>query len=232
MIALRQNQKKKENINQANEKNPCNICIWAEKTVCEDCSIKNKLQCHLDLKYSAMFGVTFFSFFIPAIIGIFKLGIGSILFYFGLGTWIVYLIIFFLFWEPQMLCSHCPYYAEGGTNILHCYANGGFFKTASFKPHPMSKFEQIQFVVGALLIGAIPFVFLIIGKQFLLLGISVLGFVIWLIVLKTQICTVCINFSCPFNSVPKEIVDEFLKNNPIMREAWKKSGYELSQPKD
>jgi len=179
-----------------------------------------------------MFGITFFSFFIPAIIGIFKLGIGSLLFYFGLGTWIVYLIIFFLFWEPQMLCSHCPYYAEGGTKILHCYANGGFFKTASFKPHPMSKFEQIQFVVGALLIGVIPFVFLIIGKQFLLLGISVLGFVIWLIVLKTQICTVCINFSCPFNSVPKEIVDEFLKNNPIMREAWKKSGYELSQPKD
>ena len=226
MIALEQNKKEKENIEQA-EKNPCNICIWADKNTCEDCSINNRLQCHLDLKYSAMFGATFFLFLIPAIIGIFKLGIGSLLFYIGLGTWIVYLIIFFLFWEPQMLCSHCPYYAEGGTKILHCYANGGIFKTASFKPYPLSKSEQIQFVVGALLIAAIPFVFLIIDQQFLLLGISASGFVIWLIVLKTQICTVCINFSCPFNSVPKEIVDEFLKKNPIMRDAWEKRGYKL-----
>ncbi|QEE15577.2 hypothetical protein DSAG12_01403 [Promethearchaeum syntrophicum] len=209
------------------EKNPCNICIWADNKICEDCSINKKLQCHLDLKYSAMFGGTFFIFFIPAIIGIFKLGVESLLFYLGLVSWIVYLVIFFLIWEPQMLCSHCPYYAEGGTKILHCYANGGFIRTASFKPHPMNKSEQIQFIFGVLLIGVIPYVFLIIGQQFLLLGISALGFVIWLIVLKTQICTVCINFSCPFNSVPKDIVDEFLKKNPIMRDAWEKSGYKI-----
>ena len=230
MIALEQNQNqtnKKNEIKMQDEKNPCNICIWADKKTCEDCSINNKLQCHLDLKYSALFGGTFFIFFIPAIIGIFKLGVGSLLFYLGLVTWIVYLVVFFLIWEPQMLCSHCPYYAEGGTKILHCYANGGFIKTASFKPHPMTKFEQIQFVIGVLLIGVIPFVFLIIGQQFLLLGISTLGFVIWLIVLKTQICTVCINFSCPFNSVPKEIVDEFLKKNPIMKDTWEKKGYQL-----
>ncbi len=91
MIALEQNLNQKENLNQA-EKNPYNICIWADKKVCEDCSINNKLQCHLDLKYSAMFGGTFFIFFIPAIIGIFKLGIESLLFYLALGIWITYLI--------------------------------------------------------------------------------------------------------------------------------------------
>ena len=232
MSILEQNQNikiREKEIIANSEKNPCNICIWADKKTCEDCSINNELQCHLDLKYSVMFGLTFFSFAIPAAIGIFQLGIGSLLFYLALSTWIVYLIIFFLIWEPQMLCSHCPYYAEGGTKILHCYANGGFIKTASFKPYPMNKSEQIQFVIGILLIGLIPFVFLIIGQQFLLLGISALGLVIWLIVLKTKICTVCINFSCPFNSVPKDIVDEFLKKNPIMREAWEKSGYELDK---
>ena len=85
----------KKQIKKQDEKNPCNICIWAEKTTCEDCSINNKLQCHLDLKYSVMFGGTFLLFFIPAIIGIFKLGIGSLLFYLALGTWIVYLIFFY-----------------------------------------------------------------------------------------------------------------------------------------
>ena len=220
------NEKTDEKKSQA-VKNPYNICIWADKTTCEGCSINNKLQCHLDFKYSIMFGLTFFSFAIPATIGIFKMGIGSLLFYLSLGIWIGYLIFFFLIWEPQMLCSHCPYYAEGGTKILHCYANGGFLKTASFKPHPMSKSERIQFVVGAFLIAIIPFIFLVIARQFLYLGISFAGFALWLIVLKTQICSVCVNFSCPFNSVPKEIVNEFLKNNPVMKEAWEKSGYKL-----
>jgi hypothetical protein len=39
--------------------------------------------------------------------------------------------------------------------------------------------------------------------------------------------TRCINFSCPINAVPKPLVDSYLKNNPVMRLAWEKSGYRL-----
>jgi hypothetical protein len=41
-----------------------------------------------------------------------------------------------------------------------------------------------------------------------------------------------VNFSCPFNRVPKDVVDSFLKENPKMRKAWEKKGYRLGQKED
>ena len=35
----------------------------------------------------------------------------------------------------------------------------------------------------------------------------------------------CVNFSCLFNRVPKEVVDEYLKKNEVMRKAWEEAGY-------
>lgn len=40
-------------------------------------------------------------------------------------------------------------------------------------------------------------------------------------------CSKCINFSCLLNRVPKEVVDEYLKRNPIMRKAWKENGWQI-----
>jgi hypothetical protein len=45
--------------------------------------------------------------------------------------------------------------------------------------------------------------------------------------LKTFYCTNCVNFSCPLNSVSKQVIDEYLKINPIMRETWEKSGWQI-----
>jgi hypothetical protein len=37
-----------------------------------------------------------------------------------------------------------------------------------------------------------------------------------------------VNFSCPLNNVPKELVDAYLVKNLIMKEAWEASGYKLN----
>jgi hypothetical protein len=43
------------------------------------------------------------------------------------------------------------------------------------------------------------------------------------------VCTRCINFSCPLNSVPKELVDIYLQHNPAMLAAWQASGYVVGE---
>ena len=216
------------------KKNPNDICIWKEVSECEDCSIKGRLQCHEDFRYSLLFGGTALLFWIPAFIGFF---VGFIfgnlilpLFLIGFLGYVSYLVIFFVLWEPQMLCRHCPYYAEGETKILHCYANHGFYKTAKFTPAPMSKSEKAQFVIGVLIFAFYPIPFLIIGLvglQYILFIIMGIGIISWFLALRFKICKDCVNFSCPFNQVEKKVVDEFLKRNPIMREAWEKSGYKI-----
>jgi hypothetical protein len=46
-------------------------------------------------------------------------------------------------------------------------------------------------------------------------------------VLGTYVCSKCINFSCPLNTVPKEVVDNYLERNRVMKKAWEETGYEL-----
>lgn len=40
-------------------------------------------------------------------------------------------------------------------------------------------------------------------------------------------CLKCVNFSCQFNRVPKPIADRYIKANPVMKDAWEKSGYKF-----
>ena len=209
-----------------NNSNPQCICIWEDEEKCNDCSLKGRLHCHLNIRYSIIFGIPFFIGFIPAFVGMILLGypfnlIANL-------TWFGYIIFFFLIWEPQILCSHCPSYAEEETRILHCSINYGFLKTSKYKPGPASIFEKIQFIVGANLIFIIPIVFLIIGSKWIFLGFTLVGIVLWYILIQTKICTDCINFSCILNRVPKNIRDEFMKKNKVMYDAWKASGYVFS----
>jgi hypothetical protein len=175
--------------------------------------------------------IPFLIAFIPAFIGLLLLGyplnlISNL-------VWFGYMIFFFLIWEPPILCAHCPFYAEGDSKILRCSINYGFLKTAKYKPGPANLWEKIQFLVGANIMFIIPLVFLAISQnlaawqKWLFIGLLVFGVILWYIVLQWKICTDCINFSCILNRVPKEIRDEFLKKNPEMYEAWKKSGYKF-----
>jgi len=205
--------------------------MWKDISECEDCSIKGALQCHEDKTYSIWFGASWLSSFIPALLGLIlgytSQNLNSLLFGLALGGWVTYIVIFFILWEPRMLCSHCPYYAEGGSKVVHCYANHGFPKTTSFNPAPMNRSEKIQFTVGLILFAGYPIPFLIIGEQYLFLIISVIGIACWFLVLQLKICPDCVNFSCPLNRVPKTVVDSFLKRNPVIKDAWEKSGYKL-----
>jgi hypothetical protein len=208
--------------------NPHCICIWEDEESCEDCNLKGRLHCHLDKKYAIIFGIPFFIGFIPAFVGLillqYPLNLISTL------VWIGYIIFFFLIWEPPILCAHCPFYAEGETKTLHCSINYGFRKTSKFKPGPINLWKKIQFITGANIIFAIPLILLAFGDhwtKWIYFGLCAFGVVLWYVVIQLKICTDCINFSCILNRVPKEIRDEFLKKNPIMYEAWKKSGYEF-----
>ncbi|MGA9351243.1 MAG: hypothetical protein WBW48_20900 [Anaerolineae bacterium] len=96
-----------------------------------------------------------------------------------------------------------------------------------YHPETMSTSEKVQFLVGAGLIAFYPFPFLIIGKEYILAVLALAGVVSFIFSLRKHVCTRCVNFSCPANGVPKEVVDAYLRRNPVMRRAWEESGYRL-----
>ncbi|MHC1591108.1 MAG: hypothetical protein ACXQS8_03410 [Candidatus Helarchaeales archaeon] len=211
-------------------KNPYDICIWNEKSDCESCSLNGKLQCHKDSTHSWWFLGGYLCYIVPIIVGmIFLLLSNMFLFLIALIVDVGYMIFFFAIWEPRILCRHCPFYAESDTKILHCYANYGFYKPVEFTPNPMTRSERIQFITGFLLFLIVPIIFLIIGLQYLMALLAGVGSVIWALILSHEICVDCINFSCPLNKVPEEMRNEFLKKNPVMKEAWEKAGFDLSK---
>ncbi|MBC8275650.1 MAG: hypothetical protein H8E40_11875 [Chloroflexi bacterium] len=54
-------------------------------------------------------------------------------------------------------------------------------------------------------------------------GVAIMFF--W--TLQRITCSKCVNFSCPLNGVPKPVVDRYLEKNPVMREAWERTGHQL-----
>jgi hypothetical protein len=167
--------------------------------------------------------MNYLPFGIVAIAGTIQAGYGRYLLW-----WLIYSIFFFFVWEARVLCSHCPMWAEEG-RVLHCHANHGVIKIWKYRPGPMSKSEQIQFVVGALLWIGLPFVFLLLGKETLLILIGLATIISAVFSLRKHTCSRCINFSCPMNAVSKPIVDAYLECNPTMRAAWQASGYRLGK---
>jgi hypothetical protein len=142
--------------------------------------------------------------------------------------WLAYSVFFFFVWEALVLCRHCPYWAEEG-NILHCHANYGVIKIWKYQPGPMNKWEKTQFIIGALLWISFPFPFLFLGQEYLLAFIGVSAAVSGAFILRKNVCTRCINFSCPLNAVPKQLVDTYLRRNPDIQAAWESSGYRLEK---
>ena len=150
----------------------------------------------------------------------------------------------FGFLEIRFLCSHCPYYAEEG-KILHCLANHGSYKFWSYRPWPLNKFEKfMMYFLIATIFYVFPLSVMGYGIGYLTVNYAEYGLIVLLglvgitaanlissfsfyITLKTFYCPNCVNFSCPLNTVPKPVIDEYLKKNHVMREAWEKSGWEI-----
>ncbi|NPE08745.1 MAG: hypothetical protein GNW80_10735 [Asgard group archaeon] len=158
-----------------------------------------------------------------------------------IGVLLGYFTVFFIV-ETRILCSHCPYYSREGV-MLHCLANHGFIRFYRYHPEPMNLFERVLLIIGFVLFGTLPlagqipsivriasnlpaettfFITLLV-----LLGVSVIGVIFSFTFLFTRICIKCVNFSCPFNQVPKELVDSYLNKNPDMKKAWIEYNYKI-----
>jgi hypothetical protein len=213
-----------------NKNQPRNICD-NNGTVCQQCSVNGKLMCRFDIKDTIYFLIPVLAVWITWIWGLafgFISGdvtIFQLIFLFSL--YIGYLVFFFQIWENKILCSHCPYYAFKDEKTVKCYANYGLYKAWKYNPAPMSRSEQIQFIIGILIFTAIPLISLLLLGLYLYFGISLGLSIIWIVSMHFLSCSKCPNFSCPLNGVPKNIVDEYLKHNPIMRKAWEEKGYNI-----
>ncbi|MBD3189500.1 MAG: hypothetical protein GF308_02600 [Candidatus Heimdallarchaeota archaeon] len=216
-------------------------CTWDETANCASCEIKEKLDCKWEMKLL----LRFFFLFAPALSLVFGAIIYAAVFigdWWWLGVVLGYFALFFIV-ETRILCSHCPYYSEEGL-VLHCLANHGFIKFYRYHPEPMSKVEKILLIIGFLFFALVPlgaqvYNIIIVGLSresysqtfflvlLVLFGLSIVSIAIGFILLFTRICPKCVNFSCPWNSVPKEIVDDYLTKNPVMKKAWIEADYKL-----
>lgn len=88
----------------------------------------------------------------------------------------------------------------------------------------MSKSEQMQFAIGALLWLAFPFPLLLLGGEYLLALIGASAAASGIFILRRNFCSRCVNFSCPMNNVPRDRVDIYLGRNPEIEAAWQTSG--------
>ena len=215
-------------------------CTWDESSDCLNCSINGKLDC----KWQKHLLVRFYKGALPlmifAVVGFLLIGftiswIPAILY---IGFW----IFFFGFFEIKVLCSHCPYYAEEG-RTLHCLANHGSLKIWAYNPSPMNIFEKFGFLAGALFFVFFPVVAEIYGLLEIyrssssvdLIGLILFGLILlgllggfyFFYVLQKKTCPKCVNFSCPLNRVPKNLVNAYLEQNPVMKEAWINAGYQF-----
>jgi hypothetical protein len=198
-------------------------CTWQSPSDCAGCQLETELMCRFDQSDLTAFLLNFLPIAITVVAGMIIGGYGLFLI-----PWFAFWIFFFFVWEARVLCSHCPFWAESG-RILHCHANYGVLKIWKYRPGPMSRSEQFQFIVGALILIGFPFVFLLLGAQYLLAGIALSTVLSWGFNLRKHVCTHCIHFSCPINAVPKPIVDAYLRRNPAIQEAWEASGYRLDE---
>ncbi len=172
-------------------------------------------------KSLVMFAFGFLMVGIPVVLGLILASLWLFLL-----IWIVFAIFFLQVWENRILCSHCPYY-DSEDRTLKCHANYGLYKLWKYNPAPMSLSEQAQMVIGVIIMIGFPFPFLVWTQQWLLLIFALFGAIALGTILFGWLCLRCVNFSCPFNRVPKKDVDAFLKEYPKMRKAWEEKGYEL-----
>lgn len=218
-------------------KNPFNICTFNSNSNCNECKNQDKLDCKLDKNQQKISMLAVSS---SLIIGVFGLIITGLI----IGNWqilILYIVFIFLFFfviEIRLTCTHCPYYAEKSRH-LDCPGNNIFPKIWKFRPEPMNRYEKFGSTFGFILISAIPLLsqlysiwfflsnnpnasWVLIIALFGVLIATILSFLMFYSLFLLTFCQRCINFSCQFNKVPKDLVNEYLKRNPVIKNAWEK----------
>lgn len=194
--------------------NPRKPIATCESGSCDDCPVNEMIHCHFKLRDLIHFLLIALPPFLLGGAGIFHIS-GWLLI-----PWLLFVVAFFGFIEIRVMCSHCPHYAELGTS-LKCWANYGSPKLWKYRPGPMAIAEKIIFFGGFVIVWGYPLLFLIFTIQVFLLiayAITTSGF---FMTLKLFMCSQCMNFACPLNSVNDEKREQFLNRNPTIAKAWK-----------
>ena len=226
-------------------KNPHDICTWNEESGCVGCGLQGKLGCRLDTREFTFFVLNQIPSLVMSFFGLALIGLLT-------GAWwpmIAFAVVCIALWglgiETRVLCSHCPYWAED-SKTLHCWALTGSPKIWRYRPEPMSKLEKTTLVLFFLFLLLFPVLIEAYGIWLMsvtypefglyallgMIGVTIATIMVglqFLYVLMYHFCSKCVNFSCPLNRVHKSMVDEYLERNPVMREAWQRSGYRLGQ---
>ncbi|MHB1152557.1 MAG: hypothetical protein ACYCWE_06710 [Eubacteriales bacterium] len=205
-----------------------------------DCQIEGTLICRTDKAFRKKFILSHMTFRGTAFFGLIFIGTFS-------DNWrltIAYAVIVFLNFailEPRLLCSHCPFYAEKGF-IIHCNTLYGLPKFWKYRPGPISKAEKVLQLISGGLVDFFPFISFIYGivllytypagssERVAMIGITVIHILLMIQLNNTiqkEVCPKCPNFSCVLNKVPKSVRDSYIKRNPVMKDAWKKTGYKI-----
>ncbi|MDB9822311.1 hypothetical protein OAC89_01245 [Deltaproteobacteria bacterium] len=193
-----------------NTEKPIATCVAIS---CDDCHVDNTLHCHFKLKDLIHFLLIAFPPFLLGGSGIYNVS-GWLLI-----PWVLFVIAFFGFIEIRVMCSHCPHYAESEKS-LKCWANYGSPKLWKYRPGPMGIIEKLIFFLGIVLVWGYPLLSLIRGSQYYLLLVYIITTGGFFMTLKIFLCSQCMNFACPLNSVSEETRYQFFDRNPSVAKAW------------
>ena len=194
--------------------NPEKPIATCESSSCNDCPVDNTLHCHFTLRDWIHFLLISLPPFLLGGLGIYNRSGWFLV------PWLAFLIAFFGFLEIRVLCSHCPHYAESDRS-LKCWANYGSSKLWKYRPGPMKITEKFVLFGGFALVWGYPLPFLILGRQVFLLIVYLMTTTGFFFTLKTFMCSQCMNFACPLNSVSVKTRDQFFDKNPSISKAWR-----------
>lgn len=179
---------------------------------CKDCPVGERLHCHFSLRDLIHFLLIALPSFLLGGAGIYPASGWMFI------LWIFLVGAYFGFVEIRVMCSHCPHYAEAG-NSLKCWANYGAPKIWQYRPGPMTLAEKVIFLGGFVVVWGYPLFFLIAYYKWFLLIVYLLTVGGFFMTLKTYLCSRCMNFACPLNTVADEVRSAFFKRNPVVAKA-------------
>jgi len=194
----------------------------------------NLVNCKWNRKLLTSYLAIMFPYMITSLISLtlIRLWTGKLAFTLTYG---IFLIIFFVFIRTKILCSHCPYYKE--KRFLDPLP-----KIWKFNPKPMNKMGVIITSIGMVFFLIFPAVSLayvlwyIIEKlestitwqiviYSIFLVLTILFALFYVLKLTSNFCLKCINFSCPMNRVPKDVISKYLEVNIEMKNIYQKAGF-------
>ena len=180
---------------------------------CAGCPVQGKIHCHFRFRDLLYFLVISLPGLVIGGAGVLAAGAWHLV------LWIAMMAGFFGFVEIRVMCAHCPHYVEEG-KTLGCWANYGAPKLWQYRPGPMSAIEKWIFFTGFTVIWGYPLPSLILGAKWFLLVLYLLTNAGFFMTLKMFLCTRCMNFACPLNSVGKDVRDQFFQRNPSVAKHW------------